>query len=64
MADRLQKHGWDNCGLCPLFKQTMETNDHPFIHCRFTMRIGELLKEWIGLQRVHLRQWAGLNIKE
>jgi hypothetical protein len=38
-ADRPHKRGWENCGLCPLCKQTEETNDHLFVHCRFTKRI-------------------------
>jgi hypothetical protein len=47
-ADRLRRRGWTNCGLCPLCKQTEETNDHLFVHCRFTSRIfGSILK--IGL---------------
>jgi hypothetical protein len=43
-ADRLQNRGWPNCGLCPLWKQTLETNDHLFVAFRFTIRIWELLK--------------------
>jgi hypothetical protein len=31
-ADRLQKRGWPNCGLCPLCKQTTETVSHLFVH--------------------------------
>jgi hypothetical protein len=63
-TDRLEKRGWPNCGLCPLCKQTLEINDHPFVACRFTTRIWELLKEWLGLQGIHPRQWTGLDIKE
>jgi hypothetical protein len=64
MADRLQKRGWDNCGLCPLCKQTEESSNHIFVHCRFTIRIWELLKNWCGLYDVHLRHWADLSIKD
>jgi hypothetical protein len=63
-ADRLEKRGWPNCGLCPLCKQTMESANHLFVHCRFTRRIWELLKEWIGLHGIHPRQWSGLSINE
>ena len=38
-ADRLEKRGWPNCGLCPLGKRTTESVDHLFVHCHFTMRI-------------------------
>jgi hypothetical protein len=44
-ADRLQRRGWENCGLSPLCKQTEETNNHLFVHCRFTIRVWELLKD-------------------
>jgi hypothetical protein len=38
-ADRLEKRGWPNCGLCPLCKQCVETVEHLFVHCYFTNRI-------------------------
>jgi hypothetical protein len=63
-ADRLQKRGWPNCGLCPFCKHVMESTNHLFIHCRFSIRIYELLKEWIGIHGIYPRQWAGLNINE
>jgi hypothetical protein len=63
-ADRLRKRDWENCGLCPLCKQTEETNNHLFVHCRYTTRIWELLKDWLGIQGIHPRQWGGLGIQE
>jgi hypothetical protein len=63
-SDKLRRRGWENCGLCPLYKQTEESNNHLFIHCRYTVRIWELLKEWLGIQGVFPRRWAGLNIKQ
>jgi hypothetical protein len=63
-ADRLRKRGWENCGPCPLCKQTEETNDHLFVHCRFTIRIWGLIKDWMGLEEVHPTQWANLSIEE
>jgi hypothetical protein len=45
-------------------EQTMERTDRLFVSCRFTVRIWELLKEWLALQRIYPRQWNGLNIKE
>jgi hypothetical protein len=60
-ADRLRKHGWDNCGLCPLCKQIKENNNHLFVHCRFTIRVWELLKEWLGIQGLQPRHWADLS---
>jgi hypothetical protein len=45
-------------------KQTTESRDHIFIHCRFTIRIWELLKDCLGLQVFHPRNWMNLNIKD
>jgi hypothetical protein len=64
MADRLQKCGWPNSGACPLCKQTTESVDHLFVNCRFTIRIWELLKEWLGLHGIQPRLWSDLNVKE
>jgi hypothetical protein len=63
-ADRLQKRGWPNCGLCPLCKQVTESTHHLFVHCRFIVRVWELLKEWLGIIGIHLRQWASLNVND
>jgi hypothetical protein len=63
-ADRLRKRGWDNYGFCPLCKQTEETNNHFFVHCRFTARIWELIKEWLGMEGMFPRQWACLSIQD
>ena len=38
-ADRLEKRGWENCGLCTLCKRANETSSHLFFKCRFTRRI-------------------------
>jgi hypothetical protein len=63
-ADRLWKRGWENCSLCSLCKQTEETNDHLFVHCRFTKRIWGLVKSWMGLEEVQPAQWTNLTIEE
>jgi hypothetical protein len=63
-ADRLRRRGWENCGLCQLCKQTEENHDHLFVHCRYTVRIWELLKGWLGLQGFCPRLWSGLGIHE
>jgi hypothetical protein len=63
-TDRLQKRGWPNCGQCPLCKETMESTNHLFVHCRLTTRIWELLKEWLGIHGIQPRQWGHLSLKE
>lgn len=64
-ADRLEKRGWQNCGLCPLCKQTIETVNHLFVSCRYTIRVWNLTKSWIGINDIEPQQWqgAGLSIK-
>jgi hypothetical protein len=64
MADRLEKRGWPNCGLCPLCKQVTESVDHLFVHCRFTMRLWTQVKEWLGIPDLVPSHWAGLSIAE
>jgi hypothetical protein len=57
-ADRLEKRGWENCGLCPLCKQTQETAAHLFSHCRYTKRLWGMVKGWIGISSIHTHEWA------
>jgi hypothetical protein len=64
MADGLRKRGWDNYGLCPLCKQTEETNNHLFVHCHYSVRVWELLKDWLHIQGLHPRLWVGLDIQD
>jgi hypothetical protein len=61
-ADRLQKRGWPNCGLCPLCKQVTESVNHLFIHCRFAVRLWCSVRDWLGLPNLQPSQWAGLSI--
>jgi hypothetical protein len=42
----------------------MESTDHLFVHCFFTVRICELTKDWLGFQGICPRDCANLNIKE
>ena len=62
-ADRLQRRGWPNCGVCPLCRQTTESVNHLFIHCRFTKRIWVNIKSWLGILTMDVEQWTGLSIK-
>jgi hypothetical protein len=62
-ADRLRRRGWENCGLCPLCKQTEETNNHLFVHCHFTARIWELLREWLGIHIIQPHAWGGFDTR-
>jgi hypothetical protein len=63
-ADRLAKRGWPNCGLCPLCKRCTESVDHLFVHCRFTKRLWERVKEWLGIPHIHPNNWGVLSFPE
>jgi hypothetical protein len=55
-AGRLRRRGWGNCGLCPLCKQSEENNNHLFVNYHVSIRVWELLMEWLGIQGVHPRE--------
>jgi hypothetical protein len=63
-ADRLEKRGWDNCGLCPLCKQAQETAVHLLSHCRYTKRLWGMVRSWIGISSIHTHAWATFNTIE
>ena len=56
-ADRLERRGWPNCGLCKLCNQEQETAAHLLFKCRFTLRIWSSLKSWIGLHDLDPTEW-------
>jgi hypothetical protein len=57
-ADRLEKRGWDNCGLCPLCKQTGETATHLFSQCRYSRRLWGFIKDWVGTTCIRMEEWT------
>jgi mannosylglycoprotein endo-beta-mannosidase len=64
-ADRLEKRGWQNCGLCKLCNQVHESGAHLLFKCRFTIRIWRSLKEWLGLSDLEPREWNNItSVKE
>ena len=64
-ADRLERRGLQNCGLCKLCNQVQESAKHLLYQCRFTIRVWSNLKEWLGLQDVEPRDWHVMrNVKE
>jgi hypothetical protein len=63
-ADRLEKRGWPNCGLCPFCKRCTESVDHLFVHCRFTLRIWDKTKEWLGAPELHYTPMEGQSFPE
>jgi hypothetical protein len=64
MVSRLEKSGWNNCGLCPLCKQTQEMMAYLFSHCRYSNRLWEMVKNWLGIYSIQNHKWTGnLSIK-
>jgi hypothetical protein len=64
-VDHLERRGWENCGLCPLCKQTQETTTHLFSHCRYTKRLWGMVKNWNRIFTIHTQEWTtNLTIDE
>jgi hypothetical protein len=42
----------------------MESADHLFVHCRFTLRLWNKAKEWLGLLALRTNNWADLFFPE
>jgi hypothetical protein len=62
--DRLERRGWDNCGLYPLCKQHKETEAHLFSHCRYARRLWRMIRYWLGLTSVRTNEWTNdLSLK-
>lgn len=56
-ADRLERRGWENCGLCPLCKRVQESGIHLFVNCRFSIRLWRLVTEKFGLVHLDTSRW-------
>ena len=57
-ADRLERRGMQNCGLCPLCKREFESAAHLFYRCRYTMRLWRLIRDWLQIGDINTNQWA------
>ena len=64
-ADRLQRRGWPNCGLCPLCKQVTESAPHLLFQCRFSQRVWANVASWIGINNAIIAGWRyEISVKE
>ena len=63
-ADRLARRGWPNCGMCQLCKREPETAAHLMFKCRYSLRVWEGLKAWIGLDNLDTTQWQSYGSVE
>ena len=55
--DRLERCGWDNCGLCPLCKREQESGIHLFVKCRFSIRLWRSVIDKFGLVHMDTSNW-------
>jgi hypothetical protein len=60
-ADRLHRRGWPNCGLCQLCKREEESVAHLLFKCRYTLRICNMIFNWLGLPSFDTASWATHN---
>ena len=59
--DRLERRGWPNDKLCPLCRCVDEMACHLLLHCRFSIRIWNLIKVWLGLVDFDPPSWTAIN---
>ena len=60
-ADRLQRRGWPNCGLCQLCKREAESATHLLFKCRYTIRVWNMVIAWLGLSMIDTSQWHSFS---
>jgi hypothetical protein len=58
---RLIRRGWPNSGPCQLCKREPETAAHLIFKCRYSVRVWNGLKEWIGLVDFDTSLWANFD---
>ena len=61
MADKLQRRGWPNCGLCPLCSQVQESAAHLLFQCRFSVAVWNAVKARTGLSNIVTADWAAMQ---
>jgi hypothetical protein len=59
-ADRLQRRGWPNCGVCPLCRQSQESAVHLLFLCRFSSCVWREISAWVGLPQLLPAFWLGM----
>lgn len=60
-ADRLQKQGWPNCGLCQLCKREPESAAHILFKCRYSLRIWAAVKTGFDVPELNIAIWGGFR---
>jgi hypothetical protein len=60
-SDRLLRRGWPNCGPCQLCKREPELAAHLIFKCRYSMRVWNGLKDWLGLADFDTSLWSNFD---
>ena len=64
-ADRLERRGWQNCGICNLCNEVQELAAHLLFKCRFTTSIWNTIKDWLSMHDIFPSEWHhALSVKE
>ncbi|KAI4991646.1 hypothetical protein ZWY2020_040032 [Hordeum vulgare] len=56
-ADRLERHGWPNYGMCKLCNREQQTGTHLFFKCRYTISLWKSIIEKLGLAYMDTSVW-------
>ena len=56
-TDRLDKSGWQNCGLCPLCGREQETLARLFFKGRYTIKLWRLIIDKLSLDHINASTW-------
>jgi hypothetical protein len=60
-SDHLLRRGWPNCGPCQLCKRDPESTAHLIFKCRYSMRVWNGLKDWLGLADLDTSLWSNFD---
>jgi hypothetical protein len=59
--DRLLRRGWPNCGPCQLCKREPESAAHLIFKCRYSIRVWNGLRDWLGLVDFDTSLWSNFD---
>jgi hypothetical protein len=60
-SDRLLRRGWPNCGPCQLCKREPESAARLIFKCRYSIRVWNGLRDWLGLVDFDTRLWSNFD---
>jgi hypothetical protein len=60
-CDWFARRGWPNGGICPLCRQQNETACHILFKCCYSVRIWNLVKDWLGIVDFEPHSWLAYD---